>query len=383
MTDFETIIDFGTQNLKLSIFNVNNEIVYSSKQQIINNSEKSLDTLIRDAEKYLSTHIDNIIVLYDSSKFYSLDISIKKVFDQDMSIKSIYDNLIEEAHYLISQNNYRDQIVHLVVNNIIVDNNKKLENIIEEIKIKSLILEIKFICLSKILIKDINTKFKKYNLKISNLYCASYVKSNYHQKHLDTNDFLIYIDIGFQRTSSSIFHNGKFNYFKSLSIGGNNITKDIANILKLDLNYSEELKIKFNKLENNNDFNKNCTDKINPYSEIFEKNISIDLLKKIIEARIEEIIELVVLRSKFIKNLNYIRNAKLIIIGGGSELLSNNYNLSVKKLVSKLICFNENDTYGCEAGIDYHKSIESSYTKEKKRIKKYGFFEYFFNLFSK
>ena len=39
MTDFETIIDFGAQNLKLSIFNVNNEIVYSSKQQIINNSE--------------------------------------------------------------------------------------------------------------------------------------------------------------------------------------------------------------------------------------------------------------------------------------------------------------------------------------------------------
>ncbi len=383
MTDFETIIDFGAQNLKLSIFNVNNEIVYSSKQQIINNSEKSLDTLIRDAEKYLSTHIDNIVVLYDSSKFYSLDISIKKVFDQDMSIKSIYNDLLEEAHFLISQNNFKDQIIHLVVNNIIVDNNKKLENIIEDIKIKSLILEIKFICLSKILIKEINTKFKKYNLKILNLYCASYVKSNYHQKHLGTNDFLIYIDIGFQRTSSLIFYNGKFNYFKSLSIGGNNITKDIAKILKLDLNYSEELKIKFNKLENNNDFNKNYTNKINPYSEIFEKNISVDLLKKIIEARIEEIIELVVLRSKFIKNLNYIPNAKLIIIGGGSELLSNNYNLSVKKLVSKLICFNEYDSYGCEAGIDYHKSIESSYTKEKKRIKKYGFFEYFFNLFSK
>jgi len=383
MNNFDAIIDFGSQNLRLGIFDTNNKNIYNSKQQITDSPEKSLDMLIREAEKYLSTHIENIVILYDSSKFYSLDISIKKVFDQDTSIKKTYNNLIEEANFLVTQNNFKDQIIHLVVNNIIVDNNKKFENIIEDIKVKSLTLEIKFICLSKILIRDINSKFKKNNLKISNLYCSSYVKSLYHKKNLDISDILVYIDIGFERTSSLVFNNGKFEFFKSLPIGGNNITKDISKILKLDLNYSEELKIKFNKLENNNDFNKNYTNKINPYSEIFEKNISVDLLKKIIEARIEEIIELVVLRSKFIKNLNYIPNAKLIIIGGGSELLSNNYNLSVKKLVSKLICFNEYDSYGCEAGIDYHKSIESSYTKEKKRIKKYGFFEYFFNLFSK
>ena len=316
MDNFEAIIDFGSQNLRLVIFDANNEMVYSSKQQITDNSEKSLDILIRDAEKYLSTHIDNTVVLYDSPKFYSLDISIKKVFDEDTSIKSIYNTLIEEAHFLISQNNFKDQIIHLVVNNIIVDNNKKLENIIEDIKIKSLILEIKFICLSKILIKQITTKFKKYNLKILNLYCASYVKSIYHQKNLDTNDLLIYIDIGFERTSSLIFHNGKFNYFKSLPIGGNNITKDIAKIFKLDSKYSEELKIKFNKLENNTDFENNYNNKINPYSEILEKNISVDLLRKIIEARIDEIIELVVLRSRFIKNLNYMPNVKLIIIVG-------------------------------------------------------------------
>ena len=34
---------------------------------------------IKDAEKNLSTHIENVVVLYDSPKFYSLDLSIKKM----------------------------------------------------------------------------------------------------------------------------------------------------------------------------------------------------------------------------------------------------------------------------------------------------------------
>ena len=45
------------------------------------------------------------------------------------------------------------------------------------LKIKSLILEIKFICLNKSLINDISNKFKKNNLNILNIYCSSYVKS--------------------------------------------------------------------------------------------------------------------------------------------------------------------------------------------------------------
>ena len=34
MDNFEAIIDFGSQNLRLVIFDANNEMVYSSKQQI-------------------------------------------------------------------------------------------------------------------------------------------------------------------------------------------------------------------------------------------------------------------------------------------------------------------------------------------------------------
>ena len=101
MTHFETIIDFGSKNLKIGIFNKESKNIYSSEQKIIDNGEKSLNNLIKDAEKFLSKHIDDVIVLYDTPKFYSLDISIKKVFDNAISIKKVYGNLIEEAHFFI------------------------------------------------------------------------------------------------------------------------------------------------------------------------------------------------------------------------------------------------------------------------------------------
>ena len=128
MNNFEAVIDVGSKNLKLGIFNHYDKSIYSSKQKINDSLEKSLNILIKDAEKYLSSHIDDVVVLYDSPKYYSLEISIKKVFDINTSIKKIYNDLIQEAHFLISQNNFKDQIIHLIINNIIVkDPSKKIK----------------------------------------------------------------------------------------------------------------------------------------------------------------------------------------------------------------------------------------------------------------
>ena len=383
MSDFETVIDFGSKNLKLGIFNTESKNIYSSKQKVSDSVEITLNNLIKDAEKFLSKHIDNVVVLYDSSKFYSLDISIKKEFDNAISIKKVYNNLIEEAHFFISQNNFKDQILHSIINNIIVDKNKNLIQITEDIKIKSLILEMKFICLNKILVNEISSIFKRNNLKILNLYCSSYVKSINYKNKFDNKDYIIFLDIGYERTSGLIFNNYKFEFFKSIPLGGNNITKDISKVLKLNLDYSEDLKIKFNKQENDKFFNKTDSNISNPYSEIFEKNISIDLLKQIIEARVDEIIDLAVLQSNNVKNLNIIVKPKLFFTGGGSQLLYNNYNLSIKKVVSEFKIFNENDSNACQAGYNYHQSDESFINKAKKRSKNSGFFESFFNLFTK
>ena len=382
MNEFETIIDFGSKNLRLGIFDNLSNCVYSSKIKITENQENFLSKLIRDAEKHLSTHLQEVNVLYDSSKFNFIDFSIKKSFDQPTLLKKIFSILLEEANFLISENNFKDQVIHIIVNKIIADNNK-LEKISDDIKIKSLIVELKFICINKSLLNNLSNIFKKDNLIISNIYCSSYVKTYSLKNNLkDINNF-IFVDIGFERTTALIYYNNKFEFLKSIPFGGNSITKDISKILKLNIDYSEELKIKLNNNSNELILTQNLIDSNNLYSDIFKKNISLKMLRNIIEARLEEIIEMVVIKNNYFKKIYSSEKPCIVFIGDGSILLSDNYKLNIKKRFSDVIYMKESDSKICEAGFNYIKSKESLLTEAKKKIKKSGFFESFFNLFSK
>ena len=147
MSNLDTVIDFGSQNLRLGVFDRSSKIIYSSNIKITEvleseNLDKSLNNLIRDAEKKLSTHIVDVNILYDTSEFNFIDISIKKNFDQPTLISEYYKSLVEEAKFIISENNLKDQVIHIVINNTIVDDNRKLETINEDIEIKSLIMSL-------------------------------------------------------------------------------------------------------------------------------------------------------------------------------------------------------------------------------------------------
>ena len=388
MSNLDTIIDFGSKNLRLGVFDQSSERIYSSNIKIDDvleneNKDKALKKLVRDAEKELSTHLVDVNVLYDSTEFNFIDFSIKKSFDQPTLISKHYKSLVEEAKFIISENNFRDQVIHIDINNIIVDDNKKLETKFHDIKIKSLILEIKFICLKKSLIKNLSNKFKKNNLNILYIYCSSYVKSFFYKKSIDTRKYIIFLDIGYDRTSALFFNNNKLQFINSVPIGGNNITKDISKVLKLDISYSEDLKTKFNKNETEIPFNKISTNDINLFSEISEKNISIDLLKQVIQARVDEIINISIIQNNYFKNINSSEKPKIIFIGNGSKLISFINNFNLKNSFSELIFFDESDIKICEAGINYHKSDERSLISIEKKLKKTGFFEKFFNLFSR
>ncbi len=388
MSNLDTIIDFGSKNLRLGVFDQSSEIIYSSNIKINSvleneNLDKALKKLVRDAEKQLSTHLVDVNVLYDSSELNFIDFSIKKTFDQPTLISKHYKSLVEEANFIISENNFRDQVIHIAINNMIVDDNRRVETIYDNIKIKSLILEIKFICLKKSLINNLSNKFKKNNLNIVRIYCSSYVKSFFYKKSVDTKNNFIFLDIGYERTSALFFNNNRFQSFNSVPVGGHNITKDISKVLKLDINYSEELKIKFNKNENEILFNKISSNDVNLYSEIAKKNISINLLKQIIQARVDEIIDIAVTRNNYFKNLNSGQKPKIIFIGSGSKLISFINKFILKKSFSEFIFFDENDSKICVAGINYHKSDERLLINIKKKLKKIGFFEKFFNLFSR
>ncbi len=388
MSNFESIIDFGSKSLRLGIFDKSSKCIHLSKINLNNplekkSSDESLNKLIRDAEKKLSTHLVDTNVLYDSPNFKFIDLAIKKSFDQPTSTKLQYKSLVDEANYIISENYFKDQVIHIILSQITVDNGKKINDTSDNTKIKSLILEIKFICLEKSLVNEIIQKFKKNNLNILNLYCSSYVKSNFFKESLEKKKNFIFLDVGFQRTSALFFYNNKFLFLNTIPIGGNNITKDISKILKLNIDYSEDLKIKFSSRENEIHLNKKFQNEINLYKEISAKNISTKLLKQIIEARVNEIIDLAVINNIYFEKIKFPEKPSIIFIGNGSKLISSIFNSQSKNSFSELIFLEDNDTQICRAGMHYDKSDERFLISSKKKAKKKGFFENFFNLFSR
>ena len=103
--NYSAILDFGHSKLRLGVFNKNLENDYSTSKKIIekDNIEEYSNTvkfIIKDAEKNIADHLENIIVLYDSSQIHSIDLSIKKDFDQNVYFKDINSSLILEANQL-------------------------------------------------------------------------------------------------------------------------------------------------------------------------------------------------------------------------------------------------------------------------------------------
>ena len=64
------------------------------KKDNIEEHYKTLELIVKDAEKNIADHLENIIVLYDNPEIHSLDLSIKKDFDQNVYFKDINSSLI-------------------------------------------------------------------------------------------------------------------------------------------------------------------------------------------------------------------------------------------------------------------------------------------------
>ena len=109
---------------------------------------------------------------------------------------------------------------------------------------------------------------------------------------------------------------------QSIKIGSNHITKDISKIFKINIEDAEKIKKLFNKAETEFSYNNNKDEENIAVKDILKKNISINLLKKVILYRVQEIFDLVFKKFE-INNVNFLET-ELFLIGDGSILFNNN-----------------------------------------------------------
>ena len=241
----------------------------------------------------------------------------------------------------------------------------------------------KFICLPYREYQDVIETFKKSNLKVINLFSSSLVKSFKYINSFKESNSVAFLDIGLDRTTAIFYNKQKIDVLKSISIGGNHISKDISQIMKLSIDESESLKKTFNKSEIDFSYNETVSEDNNIIKKIIGKNISIDLLKKVVLARIEEIIKLSFKDMNISESIDKKQNLNLVLIGNGSKIFNkNSFQLEDKYNFKEINFYEENDHEICQAGLIFKENFEDlNQAKLKKYQNKLGIFHRFFNIF--
>ena len=111
-----------------------------------------------------------------------------------------------------------------------------------------------------------------------------------------------------------------------------------------------------------------------------------NLLKKIINSRLEEIIELLFLNCPLVQNKTFDSNLKLFFIGNGSRALNENL-LSFGNefnFIADMSIINEEMKDGCNSALKYIANHEKTQTlKPTISIENKGFFEKLFEYFAR
>ena len=367
-----SIIDFGSTKLRLGVFaNHLTNSKYICDENIIPNSKneinKSIKNIILKTEKEIGNHLNKTFVMLDSHKFLSVDVSIKKKTDQININENIIKQFIQEIKVEIERNYKNFKILHIVILRYVLDN-KEFNNLPKNIKVNNLIIDIKFILTPNEIIDDMRGLFKDNQTSISNIFCSTYIKTLNYLKYFDNFDTKVFIDIGSSKTSLIIYKYEKLKYINYIPIGGEHITKDISNVLKISLDESENIKKKLN--QTNANLNNN------------EDN---SLIIKVVHARIEEIIDLS-FQTLESSNIFLKQNSILIFTGNGSKILSKNSIFLKEKynIFDQMSFFEENSDLICSSGHNYllSEKKDEAILSQKKRLKR-GIFEKLFYIFSK
>ena len=379
-------IDFGSSKIRLGIYNketsknifiLDNECIsnLSLNNFDIKNSNEVIKNLIKSAEKKISNHIKNINLMIDTPDMFSIDISIKKSSDTKQNSKNDINSLLNEAKSLVQKNYINKKIIHMIVKKFVFDDDEFFEIPNKKINYNSLIIELKFICFDYKIWKKLQDVFSNNHLNIDNLYCSSYVRSSSY--NLLFNDFnkKVILDIGYGKSSITVFQDNRILYFNILPVGGRHITNDISILLKINQADAEILKKNLNQSEITF---KNKIDKD-------ERSQSSDLSNQVIFARVDEIIKLNLADEYFNTFFQNKDSSILIFIGEGSKILNKNSIYLEEKFdfFSEISFFEENTTLICDSGFNFNqltKSQEVSFLPKKPKNK--GFFEKFFHFFN-
>ena len=392
---FDVYIDFGSSKIIATAFNKKNKKSFSvsskcfssfkSTQLNFKDSKIVLEKLILEIEKKTGEYLNSINLMIDSPEVLSIGVSLSKKNDGKKIRKSDIQYLIQDAKQQVIKFHPNKNIIHIIASNYKVDNNN-FDYPPIDVECNFFVIDIIFICYPKELIKNLESLFYENQININQVLSSSYAKSlNCKEQYINFFDKIVFLDVGYEKTSIIVFNKNKLKSFNTLPIGGNHITKDISKILNYSIEESEDIKINLNIdilfSDDEKDFSILTRDFLKKYN---REEKSLKLIKKIILARIDEILNLCLETIRSNENHDKIDKFKIVLMGQGSKIL-NNDSIPIKEIIpifDEIDFFSETITTICESGLKLNQGLnQHEVVTIPKKNKSTGFFAKLFHFF--
>ena len=184
-------------------------------------------------------------------------------------------------------------LIDVVPDKFILEDGKAVEDPVGKFS-SNFTLTAQIILAEKDYIRQLTSVFKKAGIEIDGVVPITLAERNLVLDTNELNDNVMILDIGAGNTEIGIFNGSTYVYTNTISLGGDNITSDIAYVLNISKDEADKLKRQYGlALRSFIDNDNNIV--LNTFQDPTQKNVTIKSseLVEIIEARIEEIFTLV------------------------------------------------------------------------------------------
>lgn len=283
----------------------------------IEDAVSSVASSLEKAERLSGLPIENVYVGISGSHIISEDSNgVVAVSKADGEIKEDdVERVIEAAQAVATPPNY--EILHVIPRSFTVDNQSSIKDPIGMTGVR-LEVDAQIIQGLSTQVKNLTKCVYRTGVDIDDLVlgilAASESVLTKRQKELG----VALINIGGSTTSLAVFEEGDILHTAILPIGSAHITNDIAIGLRTSVDVADDIKLTYGTCDINNIGKKKEID-LSEFSDVEEGKVSMKQVTEIIEARVEEIFNLVNEELEKIERIGLLP-AGIVFTGGGSKL---------------------------------------------------------------
>jgi cell division protein FtsA len=314
----QTDLSLGPES-EIRILGVGHQLAKGIKRGIITNLEEFEESVlgaISSAEKEAQRAIKSVFIALPSlvieSSAIEKNINIGHLPVDDVHLRSLSNF---DATRCIGRSR---EVIHVFPVSYSIDGNSGIQDPTGMIG-EALSAVFHVMSVNSSFLNNIRSCLSRNNIDVSGFMSSTYGAVISATLDEEISSGITLIDIGGSSTSIMCIHEGAPLYLGTIPVGGQNITNDIAMVLRTTTSNAERLKIVYGVSETSVDKESISIYKIDEYGEEHTQSISKGMLDSVISDRLEEIFELI---QKHIYECGAEKSLyqRIIITGGGSQL---------------------------------------------------------------